>query len=54
MVHLPRQSPADETENREHEQDGRENGRHAANPTLNPADGRSQHEGKQDSDGNRH
>ena len=39
MVHLPRQTPAGETEDREHQRDHRENGRDAADPTLSQVTG---------------
>ena len=54
MVHLPRQTPAGETEDREHQRDHRENGWDAADPTLKPGDRRSQHEREQDGERDRH
>ena len=44
IVHLPRQPPAGETKDGEHQRDHCENGRDATNPTLEPGDGRSHHE----------
>ena len=54
MVHLPRQTPAGETENREHQRDHREHGRDAADPPLKPGDGRRQDEREQDGERERH
>ena len=54
MVHLPRQTPAGETEDREHQRDHRENGRDAADPALKPGDRRSQHEREKDGERDRH
>lgn len=54
MVHLPGEAPAGETEYREHQCDHCENGRNAADPTLEPGDGRGQNERKQDGEGERH
>jgi hypothetical protein len=54
VVHLPRETPASETENREHQSDHRENGRYTANPTLQPGDRRSHHEREKDGDCERH
>jgi hypothetical protein len=54
MVHLPRQTPAGQTEDREDERAQRENGWNPADPTLEPGDGRSQHEREKDGEGDRH
>ena len=48
IVHLPRQTPAGQTEDREHQRRHCENGWDAADPTLEPGDGRSQHEREKD------
>ena len=47
MIHLPRKTPAGETENDEHQRDRREDSRDAAQPTLEPADSRRQDEREQ-------
>ena len=54
IVHLPRQTPAGETEDREHQRDHRENGWDAADPTLKPGHRRSQHEREKDGECDRH
>ena len=54
MVHLPRQTPAGETEDREHQRDHRENSWDAANPSFKPGDRRSQHEREKDGECERH
>ena len=54
MVHLPRESPAGETEDREDQRDHRENGRDAADPAFQPADRWSQHEREQYRERDRH
>ena len=54
MVHLPRQTPAGETEGREHQRDHRENGWDATDPPLKPGDGRRQDEREQDGERERH
>ena len=53
MVHLPRQTPAGETEDREHQRDHREHGWDAADPSLKPGDRGSQHEREKDGEGDR-
>ena len=54
MVHLPRQTPAGEAEDREHQCDDRQNGWDAADPSLKRRDRRRQHEREKDGEGNRH
>ena len=54
MVHLPRQTPAGETEDREHQRDHRENSGDAADPSFKPGNRRSQHEREQDGECDRH
>lgn len=47
MVHLPRQPPAGETEDGEHQRHHRENGWDTSDPSFKPCDWRSQHEREQ-------
>jgi hypothetical protein len=54
MVHLPRQTPAGETEDAEHQRHRREHGWNASDPSLKPCDRRAQHEGEQDRERDRH
>ena len=54
MVHLPRQTPAGETEDAEHQRHHRENGWDASDPSLKPCDRRTQHEREQDGERDRH
>ena len=54
VIHLPHETPAGEAGDREHERDHREHGGDAADPPLKPGDGRSQEEGQQDREGDRH
>jgi hypothetical protein len=53
-VHLPRQPPAGETEDGEHQRHHREHGRDAADPSFQPGDRRRQDEGEQDGERDRH
>ena len=53
-VHLPGQTPAGETEDREHQRHGGEDGRDAADPALEPADRRRQDEREQNGERDRH
>jgi hypothetical protein len=53
-AHLPRQTPARETEDREHQRDHRKDRRDAAHPTFKPVHKRSQHEREKDGERQRH
>ena len=54
MVHLPRQTPAGETEDREHQRDHSEHSWDAADPSFKPGNRRSQHEREKDGECERH
>ena len=54
MVHLSRESPAGESEDREDQRDHGENGGDAPDPTFQPADRWGQHEREQDGKRDRH
>ena len=54
MVHLPRQTPAGEAEDAEHQRHHHEHGGDASDPSLKPCDRRTQHEREQDGERDRH
>ena len=54
IVHLPGQTPAGETERREHQRDDDQHGRDPTDPSLKPGDRRRQDEREQDGERERH